>query len=237
MGLLSVWHWNSDVCHHLADAVPRMVGLADPAEQKIFVQDAPNALDPAYIMAPRSGSTGAYQIGMGMSLNHTTGIEKDGVQVKTTIFGYSENNQGLYLWPGKTIVQTVKSAGGLSHVEVEWINNLSTLHILPVDTNLHWCFSLPDYTRYSIAKDGIPVVPHLHGGRTDFQFVSAFVSDRTVIDSVNSCPLRFFVQDGNPEFFFTPGAAVVGPQWANVSGGFTNNFKYNNDIRAEMLWL
>jgi len=46
----------------------------------------------------------------------------------------------------------------------------------------------------------------------------------------------WYPQDGNPEFFFTPGAAIVGPQWDNVLGGFTNDFVYENDVVSEMLW-
>ena len=35
----------------------------------------------------------------------------------------------------------------------------------------------------------MPIVTHLHGGHSDFQF------------------------DGNPEFFFSPGYGIRGPQW------------------------
>jgi len=44
------------------------------------------------------------------------------------------------------------------------------------------------------------------------------------------------LQDGNPESFFTPGTDITGPLWENVPGGFDNNFIYNNDREAEMLW-
>ena len=88
-------------------------------------------------------------------------------------------------------------------------------HLLPVDTNLHWCYSLHGYTSYTIAANGVPIITHLHGGHTDYQF------------------------DGNPEFFYSPGGKktrVVGPQWDNVPGGFTKDFVYDNNVPAGNLW-
>ena len=76
----------------------------------------------------------------------------------------------------------------------------------PVDENLHWCYNLPGYTQYSIANDGVPIVSHLHGGHTDFQF------------------------DGNPEFFFSPGYAVKGPQSVDKT------YLYDNSQPAGNLW-
>ena len=158
------------------EAVPLMEGLADPAEQSIFVQQAPNALDPSYIMTTNADNPPAYAIAMGKSLGHSTGLVKNGVPVLTTIFGYSDENDtnggGQYIWPGKTIVQNVMSAGGADVVNVEWINRLYTNHTLPVDTNLHWCFAMEGYTNYTIAQYGVPTVPHLHGGQHGTTFVS-----------------------------------------------------------------
>jgi FtsP/CotA-like multicopper oxidase with cupredoxin domain len=71
---------------------------------------------------------------------------------------------------------------------------------------------LPGYTNKSIAKNGVPIITHLHGGHTDFQF------------------------DGNPEFFYSPDGRVVGPQWNNVPGGFTTKFRYDNNVPAGNLW-
>jgi len=159
-------------------AVPLAAGLADPALQDLFVQDAPNALAPEYIMNPQSGQTSMYSVGMGKNTSHYTGLkDSQGLLLPTTIFGYSEGNKGQYLWPGKTIVQNVESAGGSSQIEVEWINNLRNDHILPVDTTVHWCFSMHGYEQYTLADDGIPVSPHVHGGRTEFQFVRNAILD------------------------------------------------------------
>ena len=52
----------------------------------------------------------------------------------------------------------------------------------------------------------MPVVAHLHGGHTDFQF------------------------DGNPEFFFSPGYQVRGPQWVE------KKYIYDNSQPAGNLW-
>ena len=154
-----------------------MIGLADPAEQSIFVEQAPNALDPSYIMTKLSDNTPAYTIAMGKSSLHSTGLVKNGTAVLTTIFGYSDENDinggGQYIWPGKTIVQNVMSAGGTDVIDVNWINKLYTNHTLPVDTNMHWCFSMEGYTNYTIAKYGVPTVPHLHGGQHETHFVSS----------------------------------------------------------------
>ena len=163
-------------CPLVVEAVPLKEGLADPAKQPIFVNQVPNALDPSYIMTTRSDNPSAYTVGMGKS-QHSTGLVKNGEPVLTTIFGYSdENGDGQYTWPGKTIVQNVMSAGGSDAINVEWNNNLSTDHILPVDTSLHWCFSMPGYTNYTIAQHGVPAVPHLHGGQHGTLFVRTVCS-------------------------------------------------------------
>jgi FtsP/CotA-like multicopper oxidase with cupredoxin domain len=123
----------------------------------------------------------------------------------------------MITWPGRTFEIKNVLAGGPPETEVFWANALNgvTNHLLPVDTSLHWCYSLHGYTRNTIAKQGVPIITHLHGGHTDFQF------------------------DGNPEFFYGPQIKrkqVVGPQWENVPGGFTTKFLYDNDVPAGNLW-
>ena len=61
-------------------------------------------------------------------------------------------------------------------------------------------------TQFSIATNGVPIVAHVHGGHTDFQF------------------------DGNPEFFFSPGWGVRGPQWVE------KKYLYDNSQPAGTLW-
>jgi FtsP/CotA-like multicopper oxidase with cupredoxin domain len=140
-------------------------------------------------------------------------VAPDGVTpLSTKVWGYGEG--GVYTWPGKTFEVSRSS----NPYTVTWNNELVKKngkpldHLLPVDESLHWCFSLPGYEQYSIKRDGVPIITHLHGGHSDWQF------------------------DGNPEFFYTPGNTVTGPQWNNVPGGFTNNFEYDIDVPAGNLW-
>ena len=118
-------------------------------------------------------------------------------------------------------MSSLNGNGGADETMVRWENELfGKKHLLPVDTNLHWCYSLHgassangvDYRQFSIKKNGVPIITHLHGGNSDFQF------------------------DGNPEFFYSPDGNVKGPQWDFVEGGFTNTFRYNNDVPAGNLW-
>ena len=111
-----------------------------------------------------------------------------GAPVPTPVWGYGSPSLG-YTWPGRTF----EVQSGVP-IEVMWENRLkgkggNLPHLLPVDTSLHWAYSLPGYEKYTIANAGVPIVGHLHGGHTDYQF------------------------DGNPEFFFSPGWKVRGPQW------------------------
>jgi len=65
---------------------------------------------------------------------------------------------------------------------------------------------LPGYRNYNINRDGIPLVPHLHGGHTQSGF------------------------DGFPESFFTPDWRIKGPSWS------TPVYQYENTQDAGHLW-
>ena len=189
----------------LQKAYGATINLMDPAIQPKFVNLAPNALNPGFMYAP--DSPGVYTVGVGTTRQWTGLVTPGGRPLMTDLYGYGQGGQ--YTWPGKTF-QIQRGPGSTT---VNWENNLNVhRHLLPVDTSLHWCFSLPGYEQYSIGKDGVPIVTHLHGGNTDFQF------------------------DGNPEFFYTHGNTIRGPQWDDVPGGFTNSFVYNNDVPAGNLW-
>ena len=187
-------------------AAPLRSQLSDPAVQPKFVNHVPNALDPGFRYA--AAPNGEYTVGVGPTVQYTGLVNKGGNPVPTSLFGYGQG--GSYTWPGKTF----QVQSGATTTVVNWENHLFGVgeHLLPVDESLHWAYSLHGYEAYSIAATGIPIVVHLHGGHTDYQF------------------------DGNPEFFFSPGAAVVGPQWDDVPGGFTNRFVYDNDVPAGNLW-
>jgi FtsP/CotA-like multicopper oxidase with cupredoxin domain len=155
-------------------------------------------------------------------------VSSDMFNPKTGIYGYShpEPAPGLNstTWPGPTIV-----ARSYQKLYVKWenkilpgphiirpLNNTSTTGAADVvDTTLHWAYSLPKalvngtnytYTDYSIASNGTPIVPHLHGGHTAAGF------------------------DGNPEYFFSKDFAIKGPQWE------TEVYRYDNDQPAGTLW-
>jgi spore coat protein A len=207
-------------------AVPAAAGLSDPALQPKFVELAPNALDPGFLFKDLNQNGGPVQkpnfsIRVSETVQETGLIDPgNGRRLKTTVWGYGVNTVS---WPGQTfqVMSSLNGNGGADETVVRWENKLQgERHLLPVDTNLHWCYSLHgassangvDYTQFSIEKNGVPIITHLHGGNSDFQF------------------------DGNPEFFYSPGEKITGPQWDAVPGGFTNTFRYNNAVPAGNLW-
>lgn len=187
-------------------------GLSDPALQPKFAYRAPNALDPSFLYQP--DHKGRYKVRARAGLTRTGLVDTAGNLLDTPIIGYGDRRGPT--WPGRTFQVSSVDAGGAPEVEVQWKNQIeSRVHPLPVDTSLHWAYSLSGYEQYSIATHGIPIVTHLHGGHSDFQF------------------------DGNPEFFYSPDlgqGAVIGPQWDQVPGGFRNKFLYDMDVPAGSLW-
>lgn len=201
-------------------AVTQGPGLSNPALQPKFANFVPNALDPGFIYNPKKGKI---KVAVGETVQYTGLLAPDGVTpVPTTVWGYGDKK--FYTWPGRTF--EVRSYEPL---EVKWENRLidSAGNPLPylisgkdnttlgfedytgrsvVDTNLHWAYSLNGYTQYAIATNGVPIVPHIHGGHNDFQF------------------------DGNPEFFFSPGYDIRGPQWVE------KNYLYDNSQPAGTVW-
>lgn len=189
-----------------AFAVPLAAGLSDPELQPKFINAVPNALDPAFKY--HLIGNGRYSVSV-RSGRHYTGLvdPKNGRALVTPIFGYGDDRGPT--WPGRTF----EIDAGPDPVQVRWSNDLrGKKHLLPVDTSLHWAYSLEGYQQYSIQGNGIPIITHLHGGHSAFQF------------------------DGNPEFFYSPDGEVVGPQWQHVEGGYTNLFGYDVDVPAGTLW-
>ncbi len=182
-------------------------GLSDPALQPKFVNLVPDALSPGFKFTPNNKKKNKYNVEVGPSTQWTGLVDSGGAPVMTPVFGYGRANLG-YTWPGRTF--EIQSG---TPIEVMWKNKLLDPatgaflpHLLPVDTSLHWAYSLAGYTQYTIANAGIPIVSHLHGGHSAFQF------------------------DGNPEFFFSPGWGVRGPQWVE------KKYVYLNDQPAGNLW-
>ena len=207
-----------------ARAATQGPGLSDPALQPKFTALVPNALDPGFIYKPQGGKgLQKIKVAVGQTIQYTGLVGTDGVTpVPTTVWGYGDKQ--TYTWPGRTF--EVRSYEPL---EVKWENRLIDAlgNPLPflitgndntsigygnyasrsvLDESLHWAYSLAGYEGFSIETDGVPIVPHVHGGHTDFQF------------------------DGNPEFFFSPGWTVRGPQWLD------KKYVYKNDQPAGTVW-
>lgn len=207
-----------------AAAVPAAAGLSDPAAQPKFVELAPNALDPGFLFKDLNDNGAPVQKpDFSLAIRQTrqaTGLvdTRSGRRLTTNVWGYGADTVS---WPGQTFQVMSTSAGGADETVVRWENELQgKSHLLPVDENLHWAYSLHgassangvDYRQFSIKRNGVPIITHLHGGNSDFQF------------------------DGNPEFFYSPDGEVKGPQWDAVPGGFTNTFRYDNAVPAGNLW-
>ena len=197
----------------VAQAVTQGIGLSNPAAQDKFVNLVPDAMAPGFKYV--TDKSGQYAVQVREALQMTGLRGPGGALVPTPVWGYADKNQQpkVATWPGKTFEVNSALNGGPPETIVKWSNGLErpTQHLLPVDTNLHWCYSLPGYEHYSIANSGVPIITHVHGGHSDFQF------------------------DGNPEFFYNAYEDVIGPQWAQA-GGFTNKFRYDNNVRAGNLW-
>jgi FtsP/CotA-like multicopper oxidase with cupredoxin domain len=183
--------------------------LSDPALQPKFVNFVPDAMAPGFKFDLRfnRGKGASVKVGVGPSIQQTGLIGPGGGPVSTPVFGYGSPSLG-YTWPGRTF--EVMSG---QPIKVRWENKLldpltgvPLNHILPVDTSLHWAYSLMGYNNFSIPVNGVPVVPHLHGGHTTAIF------------------------DGNPEYFFSPGWGVRGPRWVE------KDYVYDNDQPAGNLW-
>ena len=196
--------------------LPAGVGLSDPVFQPKFVNPVPDALAPGFIYQP--DAMGAYNIKVAKAKQATGLIDPLTMKpAKTWLWGYADTKDGMSTWPGRTFQVKNLASGGTPETVVDWENGLRKInkHLLPVDTSLHWCYTLPGYEGYSIENNGVPIITHLHGGHSDFQF------------------------DGNPEFFYTSGGKktrITGPQWAHVPGGFTTRFRYDNNVKAGNLW-
>ena len=202
-----------------ANAARQAMGLSNPSRQNIFTETAPNALDDSFKYRPRDNRIKIYAA---QSAQETGLIRpRTGERVSTTIWGYGARPDSVS-WPGMTFERHVDD----DPLKVRWVNALVDSdgealkqHLLPVDPNLHWAYSLEDYHVTSmpkaadgvpsIALDGVPLVPHVHGGAND--------SD----------------SDGNPEYFASPGDLVKGPRW--VSSNYTYGGKDWNDV-AGMVW-
>ena len=122
--------------------------IADPLAIPKFVNPLP--------IVPRLDYTEGADETMYMGIGtHDFGL-MPGTNLSTEVWGYNTIQQFGYLGP--TIV-----AKDYVPVIIQWVNQLGNSYPLPEDITLHWAYS----HAYSIANDGVPAVPHLHGGNTE----------------------------------------------------------------------
>ena len=194
---------------HTAHAAVLAAGLSDPAAQPLFTNIAPNALAAGFKYTVRGNNL---KIEAAQAVQMTGLVGVDGITpVATTIWGYGAKGQGV-TWPGRTIERHIND----KPLIIKWKNKLldpdtenPLPHLLPVDDSLHWAYSLPGYEENSIEQDGVPLVPHVHGGRNDSP------------------------SDGNPEYFFSPDFQVKGPRFVSEKYRYGST-DWNN--AAGMMW-
>ena len=196
--------WKFGLPKAFATALPGIVPLSDPENVDKFLWPVPNAMASGFKYNPvgMGRNMAHYEVGVGRRNDHFWGSTGNGANfLETEIYGYDDGTGPT--WPGKTF--QVESG---RPVQIQWVNNLEPNggHLLPVDTLLHWCYSLPRYTRYSIAEDGVPTVAHVHGHHSQAR------------------------SDGNPEEFFTYRWRVTGPRFRGRTS------IYDNSQPAGHLW-
>ena len=145
---------------HTAHAAIAAAGLSDPAAQPLFVNQAPNALSAGFKYVPNNNKL-TIITAQTTQMTGLVQVSKNGKTkpVPTTVWGYGDET-GV-TWPGRTIERHVNDAP----LEIRWENNLTAggkplPHLLPVDTNLHWAYSLHgassangiDYRQFSIEE-------------------------------------------------------------------------------------
>jgi FtsP/CotA-like multicopper oxidase with cupredoxin domain len=192
-----------------ATALPSSVGnLSDPAIQPKFTTLVESAFTNKNCITKKSKYRKKQKLKViAAQYNHMTGlVDANSNPLMTPVWGYGRRRRKVS-WPGGTIETFVNKK-----VRIRWKNKLihrgKTLpHLLPVDDSFHWAFGLPGYKNYTIAQNGVPLVPHVHGAHVDS------------------------ASDGNPEYFFTPNWKIKGPRWVH------KKYKYDNTQKqAGALW-
>lgn len=127
----------------LAEPAAPGIGLSDPAIQPRFTEYAPNALNPGFKFTSPNGK---FKVAAMPSMQQTGLVDDLGNKLWTPVWGYGENGR-TPTWPGKTF----EVQSGVP-IEVMWQNKLGPGHLLPVDTSLHWAYSLHGYEGVTVAS-------------------------------------------------------------------------------------
>jgi spore coat protein A, manganese oxidase len=128
----------------------------------------------------------------------------DGHQTK--MLGFKFGN-GITTHPGATIIAKKNVP-----LTVTWMNNLGFSYPVIVDTSIMNMYSDPPYIGRTIANNGVPFVPHLHGGHTDA------------------------IYDGLPDQWWTPLYHTTSNPLAKGADFVTNIFTYDNTQEQATLW-
>ncbi|BAY27614.1 multicopper oxidase type 2 [Calothrix sp. NIES-2100] len=178
-----------------------MVALLNPLTIPKYTNQLPNLLAPGFFIDARrkgrytitmSQGTHNFGLGTGIPLTQTWGYH--------SAFAPAWDAAGLnYLGPA-----IVAQKG--TPITINWKSKLPKQHLLPVDTTLHWAYT---GTKYTISKNGVPVVAHLHGGKNKSQY------------------------DGLPDAWFT--STGKGGSLA-INKGAIQAYTYDNDQQAATIW-
>jgi len=193
--------------------VNRTTVLLNPITQPKFSESTPNALARSSKMGRVRWNNSLRALKRKQKLRvvaaqytHYTGIKNQYNQaLSTPMWGYGSRKRNVS-WPGNTIETFTNRK-----VKIKWKNKLIKRgrvlpHLLPVDDSFHWAYGIHGYKQYTIEKNGVPLVPHVHGAHVH----------------TNS--------DGNPEYFFSPNWRIKGPRWVH------KQYKYDNSQEAGCLW-
>jgi spore coat protein A, manganese oxidase len=178
-----------------------------PVANPLFTQLVADALAiPKFVnplpIVPRLDFTAGGTTNMYMGVGtHDFGL-LPGTLLNATVWGYN-NNPAAFGYLGPTIV-----AKENQQLNVQWHNNLGNSYPLPLDETLHWAFAghmgMPPM--YDITTDGIPAVPHLHGGNTES------------------------ASDGLPEAWWSSITGVTGMDFVKTL------YTYDNNQEAATIW-
>ena len=78
-------------------------------------------------------------------------VSPTNTQLQTTVWGYGLSS-GAVSYPGPTLV-----ANSNSVANIEWLNNLPSTHLMPLDSTYH----------RAVATSGVPAVVHVHGAHVE----------------------------------------------------------------------
>jgi spore coat protein A, manganese oxidase len=180
----------------------RVVSVLDPLSIPKFVNSLPNLLAPGYFIDATGG--GSFDISMQQG-HHNFGLGNKKFP-RTKTWGYKSPDAPAWNAAGFNYLGPTIVAQENVPITINWRSKLPKRHLLPVDTSIHWAFHETDYT---IRQNGVPVVPHRHGGRNLAQF------------------------DGHPDAWFT--STGLGGELA-INNGNRQSYTYFNDQQAATLW-